>query len=194
MPRTKAFVKEEVLKKAMDIFWKQGYHATSYADLVAHLGINRQSIYDTFGDKQQLYNAALEHFRCVSLSGLRESIVNDSPANQIIRQILENTVLNNLKEPEKGCFMVNSTVELACTDKQISSLVTANMEDFVAFLEPIMSRGQQEGSLNNQHSPHAQALFIFNIINGLKVLSKMEVPKNVYDQIVTITRSAIENR
>jgi len=55
MPRVKLFDEKEVLTKAMNLFWKQGYAATSIRDLVNHLGINRASLYGTFGDKEQLF-------------------------------------------------------------------------------------------------------------------------------------------
>ena len=58
MPRTKQFNEEEILKKAMELFWEKGFHATSIQDLVAHLGINRASLYDTFGGKEELFKKA----------------------------------------------------------------------------------------------------------------------------------------
>ena len=51
MPRVKLFDENEILKKSMELFWKKGYSATSVQDMVNHLGINRGSMYDTFGDK-----------------------------------------------------------------------------------------------------------------------------------------------
>ena len=55
MPRVKLFDEKDVLNKATDLFWKQGFAATSVQDLVSHLGINRASLYDTFGDKEKLF-------------------------------------------------------------------------------------------------------------------------------------------
>ena len=62
MPRVKLFDEKEVLTKAMDLFWKQGYAATSIQDLVAYLGINRASMYDTFGGKEALFSMAFEQY------------------------------------------------------------------------------------------------------------------------------------
>ena len=55
MARHKEFEREEALQKAMEVFWSRGYGAASIQDLVEHMGINRQSLYDTFGDKHALY-------------------------------------------------------------------------------------------------------------------------------------------
>lgn len=51
MARQKEFDRDEVLHKAMEVFWTRGYEGASIEDLVKHMGINRQSMYDTFGDK-----------------------------------------------------------------------------------------------------------------------------------------------
>ena len=63
MARRKEFDRDEALHKAMEVFWSRGYEATSVGDLVEHMGINRQSLYDTFGDKHSLYLAALDRYR-----------------------------------------------------------------------------------------------------------------------------------
>ena len=74
MARNKAFEKEIVLEKAKELFWKQGFHATSVQNLVDHLGINRASIYDTFGGKNKLYETALESYRAENLIFLKEHL------------------------------------------------------------------------------------------------------------------------
>ena len=60
MGRTKQFDHRTALDQAMELFWARGYHATSIQDLVDHLGVNRQSLYDTFGGKDELFKAVLE--------------------------------------------------------------------------------------------------------------------------------------
>jgi TetR/AcrR family transcriptional repressor of nem operon len=62
MARHKEFDRDAVLHKAMEVFWSRGYGATSIQDLVKHMGINRQSLYDTFGDKHALYLQALDRY------------------------------------------------------------------------------------------------------------------------------------
>ena len=72
MPRTKAFDEQEVLEKAMELFWKKGYYATSIQDLVNHLGINRASLYDTFGGKKKLFLHTFSHYRTVNTQGVKD--------------------------------------------------------------------------------------------------------------------------
>src|SRR5713101_8471759 len=63
MARHKEFDRDEALHKAMEVFWSRGYNAASIQDLVRHMRINRQSLYDTFGDKHALYLQALDRYR-----------------------------------------------------------------------------------------------------------------------------------
>src|SRR5438093_12545846 len=63
MPRPKSFDEDVVLDQAVELFWERGYDGTSLADLEAHLGLGRQSLYNTFGDKQALFLKALERYR-----------------------------------------------------------------------------------------------------------------------------------
>ncbi|HEU4769480.1 MAG TPA: helix-turn-helix domain-containing protein, partial [Pyrinomonadaceae bacterium] len=62
MARHKEFDRDEALQKAMEVFWARGYRAASMQNLVEHMGINRQSLYDTFGDKHSLYLQALDRY------------------------------------------------------------------------------------------------------------------------------------
>jgi len=92
MARPKEFDCDVVLDKAMALFWRQGYEATSIQDLVTHMGINRQSLYDTFGSKRQLYLAVMDRYidRVVSR---RLTVVNaSSAATGAIRQFFSDVV------------------------------------------------------------------------------------------------------
>ncbi len=77
MARTKDFDEQEVLKKAVCLFWNKGYNATSMQDLVDQLGISRSSLYDTYGDKHTLYLKALEEYQQTN-GGKLCSIVHES--------------------------------------------------------------------------------------------------------------------
>ncbi|MEM8908570.1 MAG: helix-turn-helix domain-containing protein, partial [Bacteroidota bacterium] len=74
MPRIKQFDEQQALEQAMELFWEKGFHATSMQDLVSRLGINRASLYDTFGGKQALFDRALALYRQKNQSGAREFV------------------------------------------------------------------------------------------------------------------------
>src|SRR2546423_4201723 len=78
MARHKEFDRDEALQKAMEVFWSHGYEAASIQELVKQMGINRQSLYDTFGDKHALYLAALDRYREVEGGKMFELLAGES--------------------------------------------------------------------------------------------------------------------
>ena len=92
MVRTKQFDKHTALDEAMELFWQRGYHATSIQDLVDHLGVNRQSLYDTYGGKEQLFLAALGRYREIQAAPVRRLLERDAPAREVLRDLFRNFV------------------------------------------------------------------------------------------------------
>ena len=69
MARPREFDREMALQRATDVFWAKGYASTSTEDLVAAMGIGRQSLYNAFGDKRSLYVDALDGYQLASSFG-----------------------------------------------------------------------------------------------------------------------------
>src|ERR1700753_1582272 len=109
MARTKDFDEDEVLKKAVNLFWLKGYNATSMQDLVDGLGISRSSLYDTYGDKHTLFIKALEAYKAQSAGSMCGIVSNMDSAKEAIRQLFDFTTKQLLSdEQHKGCFLVNA--------------------------------------------------------------------------------------
>src|ERR1700754_4407625 len=89
MARTKEFDENEVLSKAVDLFWLKGYNATSMQDLVDGLGISRSSLYDTYGDKHTLFIKALESYQNANSGQMCGVINSNKPVKEIIRELLK---------------------------------------------------------------------------------------------------------
>jgi TetR/AcrR family transcriptional repressor of nem operon len=193
MARTKAFDEEQVLDKALNLFWCHGYNNTSMQDLVDGLGINRSSIYDTYGDKHQLFVAALERYRQKMAGALLELIRNSSSVKTTLNKIFELTLQETFSDKDrKGCFMVNTTVEVAPHDPGIAGLINANnqvIED--AFYEAIR-QAQNSGEIRTHHAPRALARFFFNTSTGLRVAAKANPDQQVFQDVIRIALSVLE--
>jgi TetR/AcrR family transcriptional repressor of nem operon len=193
MARTKDFDEGAVLEKAIKLFWQKGYNGTSMQDLVDGLGISRSSIYDTFGDKHQLYLKALCTYRQNAIA-VRDRILNAAvPAKAAIRQLMDLTIDQMTRDKQhKGCFLVNSAVENAPHDKETSAIVCQNDRDLEAAFCEVIKRGQASGEISSKQDPGALARFVFNNIVGIQVTAKSAVDKAAFYDIVNLTMSVLD--
>ena len=187
MARHKEFDQDKVINKAMDLFWSRGYEATSVQDLVDHLGIGRGSLYDTFGDKRSLYLNALDCYQARSGVELLELFEQTESAKEALQQFFAVQIDTALADPvQRGCFVVNTAVELAPHDAEIAEKVRAafgKMED--AFCQ-IIAKGQETGEIVSTQEPRSLARFLLNTLMGLRVLSKAKLGrKSLEDSVAT---------
>jgi TetR/AcrR family transcriptional regulator, transcriptional repressor for nem operon len=176
MPRNKAFQEEDALQKAMQVFWKKGYNATSMEDLVTAMGINRASLYDTFGDKKQLYLAALRQFQSESNRNNTTlmSRFSASPKAQLTA-IMNHQLEQSLQDAEhKGCMIANATAEMALLDADVCQFVTQNKCAVEALFERLIGEGQAQGEYYTHITPQYGAAFLLNFLNGMRVVSKTQ--------------------
>jgi len=125
MPRTKSYKKEEVLEKAMNLFWKNGYETTSMKQLEAEMGINKFSIYSSFGSKSGLLKASLACYvqkLNIIVQKLIDANDNIDAFKQYFYDFIEFSKENNF---QKGCLITN-TVNEDIKDEQedIQNLLT----------------------------------------------------------------------
>ena len=122
MGRQKNFSREEVLDKAMPVFWKQGFAETSLQDLERATGVNRSGLYTEFRDKEDLFVACLRHYL---ESQERRGLLTKEPLGwNNVEIFLKNGPLN--KREQQGCFSVNSMRELAILPDEAYRVLTEN--------------------------------------------------------------------
>jgi TetR/AcrR family transcriptional regulator, transcriptional repressor for nem operon len=193
MARTKEFDEASVLEKAVQLFWCKGYNGASAQDIVDELGISRSSLYDTFGDKRSLFLRSLKTYRDKTSTDLITMINESNNILQTVRQILHHVAKDSSQDKAvKGCFMVNSAVELAPHDKDVAKIVDQNMKSIESALSKALKKGQDQGIISDKHAPTTMARFIFNCISGLRVAAKSGATKAVYDDVIEMTIAALE--
>lgn len=147
MPRTRAFKPTEVAEKAMNVFWRQGYEATSVEDLVEATGLSRSSIYQAFGSKQGLFDASLERY----LQGVTQLLAPLQGGTGGLDDVVAffgawRQLLVDESDASLGCLMVNSIAELAATQpwvREIGDSYQVRLRDsFVRALAVASDRGE----------------------------------------------------
>jgi TetR/AcrR family transcriptional repressor of nem operon len=186
MARTKEFNEDQALDKAVEIFWHKGYNGTSAQDLVTHLGLSRSSLYDTFGDKQKLFSKALRKYQKQGQDAVKEILEESEDVKKAFTEIFKQAVIESLEDRiTKGCFMVNSSVELAMHDEEIAKIVSDNRQTMEEVFLKAVKKGQEAGQISTKLDALTLARFVFNNYSGIRVLARAsEKNKQVYDDIL----------
>ena len=170
--RPKQFDDKEVLARAMAVFWKRGYEATSLDDLVAAMGIPRQSLYRTFSDKHSLFLEALRFYDENITNKVIATLTAEGPAIDNLKNVFAQWHMA-VSSPERlGCLMVNTSTEDFAEDSEVMQIVKANQARGVKAFESTLKRAQQEGAVDKQVDPKAVSRTICATVNGMLAMSR----------------------
>src|SRR5215475_4376335 len=127
MARPKGFDESDALEKALEIFWQHGYQRVGLTKLLAGMGIARQSLYDTFGSKRQLFIRTIEHYRSTRLAAALALLERDGSAVQNVKDVVHFFEDLALDKRARGCLVANSLVELGPHDREIRALLAETL-------------------------------------------------------------------
>lgn len=158
----------------MEVFWRKGYQATSVRDLVAATGLQRGSLYCTFGDKHGLFVAALDLYTSVVLRRFQHLVSTSDDPVEAIREFVRH-IGEECTQPEmveRGCMVGNTCTEVVATDP----VAREHIHGFVSAIQGAMAdalrEGQRLGTFAPDRDPDAVAAFIQCCVQGLVVLAK----------------------
>jgi TetR/AcrR family transcriptional regulator, transcriptional repressor for nem operon len=185
MARPKAFDETEVLAQAVSVFHEKGYHDASMQDLVTSMGINRASMYDTFGDKHALYLKALDFYKKETTKTQSDFFKTDGSVVDNIRRFLMMIVEEECNDPlQKGCFITNAALEMLPQDVDTKHFVCNSFGDMRKTLTSMITYGQEHGEIKNTQSASQLALTVQAAIAGLRVLGKTRPERSDMTQVV----------
>lgn len=174
MPIKTTFNKNNELKKITLLFFKKGYYATSMQDIVATTGLNRSSIYNTFGSKLELFIACFEKCENNFKTEIQKILLETTNPLKSLILIFENTI----KPIINGQLNPNYINEIKSEEKAIRKLIL-NQHDYLEDLfKSIIRRGQDLGVINNSKSANQYAIYLITAYQGLKVMSHISEDEN----------------
>jgi len=193
MARKKEFDEDELLEKATNLFWRKGYNATSAQDLVDELKINRSSLYNTYSDKKTLFKKALKKYQEQQTQAVLDLLNNADDPEKAIQQVFDDLVKeSNEDTAAKGCFMVNTAVEIAGQDEEIGTLVHANNQSVEDALTIAIEKGQKMGQFSTKNAARAYARFLFGSINALRVIARSGADKSALNDVASISLASLK--
>ena len=146
MAGVKQFERSEVLDRAMALFWQRGYEATSIRDLVEATGINRGSIYGTFGDKQGLFLAVLDRYAEKIAKPMMTELSDPDPRRAVERML--DSIIRRAGDPgfPRGCLNTNTSLECPATGEEITRKIAAGFGQQETAIYRVLHKAQVEGS------------------------------------------------
>ncbi|RAS65448.1 TetR family transcriptional regulator [Vibrio diazotrophicus] len=185
MARKSNFDRDEKLVQAMELFWQKGYANTAISDLIDSLQINRFSLYNSFGDKQNLYYEALEKYlssvSIPTLSSLENQDASLEELEQFLKQFAHMQRLNN-----RGCFMQNALVEHAGTDDTVLQKGHFLFDHLIEIISRAISNAQRQSKLRASHDPRGLAQLVLTQMQGMRVLGKAKRNEDLEMALTTL--------
>jgi TetR/AcrR family transcriptional repressor of nem operon len=185
MVRPRAFDEEKALQEAMELFWEKGYEATSLSDLTVKMGIQRPSLYSAFGDKKELFEAALRKYNKFHSSFIRARLQSAASVKDAFRSLFEGIVAEAYGEgSNRGCFCINVMVELAPHDAKFEVLTREHQMYLAAIFQETVERGIRSGELRSSVNAKSLAQTLVVSMIGLTVLMKSRPDRAFADNSV----------
>ncbi|MET0015091.1 MAG: TetR/AcrR family transcriptional regulator [Sedimenticola sp.] len=191
MARPIQFEREDVLEKAMQAFWDQGYCATSMANLVEVTNLKPGSLYAAFDSKEGLFLAALDHYGERSVARIERALASaDSPLEGIrgyFGKLAEETADPKAK---RSCLLVNTALELGRSNPAVLERVKHHLGAIEERFKQALSSAREQGELGAGKDPDALAALLMSSIWGLRVLGgtapQPQRARAVVDQLMTL--------
>jgi AcrR family transcriptional regulator len=177
--RPRAFEPETALTRAMDVFWQDGFAATSLDDLSAATGLNRPSLYGAFGDKRALYLQAYRQYRKRVNEEFAPLFQARAPLRAKLRRILIAALELYLsgEEGPRGCFTVLTTSSDAVADPEVRALVAEAIDSTDRAFGRLFADARVAGELPSGADPRALARLASATIHTLSIRARARIPK-----------------
>ena len=190
MGRTRGFDEQDILQKATEIFWRNGFNGTSISDLIDATGLAKASLYNAFGNKEDLFLTVLKFYidqRNVHLIKPLDSVNPGRKALELYFDAVSKATIENKQTP--GCLLVNTAAEQGIHDPKMRSIVDQGMTDAENFLKRTVARGVEDGSIDSSTDPEISGLCLINLVLGIRVMACKGIKTS---QVKTLIQSSLD--
>jgi TetR/AcrR family transcriptional repressor of nem operon len=173
MARPREFDEVTALEAAIECFWQRGYEATSVRDLAVRMGISAPSLYNVYGNKHDLFVRALERYLDHSTRARITRLEDSLPPKQAIRRFINEIIERSVNDRERrGCFLINSALEVAPHDGELGALIADRLAEIEAFFRRSIKAAQAEGTVPRERNAKDLARLLLGILLGIRVLAR----------------------
>lgn len=192
MPRYKNYDENLVLEKAMNVFWEDGYKATSIRMLEKEMGINQFSIYASFKNKKELFIKAIQKYREHTAKNIYKDLLKpDAGLSELKTFLLKAADKKTAKFKYKGCLVVNTAAEIGIKDADINREVIMYYDSIYNMLRNILLNSIAKNEISSNINVEQYANFLLGVMQGISVASKTMNTKQLAD-FVSVAIAQIE--
>ncbi len=191
MARSKEFDRDKALDTAIHLFRKNGYAATTTDDLRLAMGIGRQSFYDTFEGKREIYREALLKYSSDRSTKFFDIAKKNKSPLKAIEAILHSFTAEDKSEKCLACLGVSSICEFGTSDAQIALINKNAGVAVLSFLEKLLIEAKDKGEVRKSLNPSAIAEYLLTVIAGIKVAVRSEAPSKKIDQTIKVVMDSL---
>ncbi len=167
MARCVEFDEKEKIEKAMNVFWEKGYNATSMQDLVDAMQINRSSLYNTIGDKHQLFIKCVNFYAAAAICEVKAKVEKESSPLQAVINLIKDKA-HWIVDCEKGCLGMKTIFELAPDDNEVRKILKKTNDTYIDLLTEIIKDAIEVGEIDSSEDPNFLAEYIATSFTGWK--------------------------
>ena len=194
MARPVEFDENQVLTNAMEQFWREGYEASSVQKLLDCTGINRGTLYNSFGDKDTFFKSCVDQYNKIVEKQIVSSLLNEKlNAWDGIAAYFDEAVFNiSTKRRSMGCLLVNSLCESINYDKDIKKVVRASLAKIRKALVVRLKEAQKKGKLIKGVTVEFAADVLINALHGIRVNSRDGKNSNQLKELIRHTIASLK--
>ncbi|MBE9463817.1 TetR/AcrR family transcriptional regulator [Dyadobacter subterraneus] len=172
--RHKLFDEKELIKKALTVFWKKGYHMSSADELITAMGVSTGSFYLSFkGGKKELYQKTLVQFASNCNNDFRNKLMQQENPVLYIKEFFLSMTDTPAFLQAVGCYLGNSLIEMSTTDQHSRELIVTLLKEIEAVFCEALRKAQVSGFLKTTQSPELLGRHLINLWNGINVTRRM---------------------
>jgi AcrR family transcriptional regulator len=190
MARPRGFDEEQALDSAMRLFWTHGYEGTSMSALTEAMGINKPSLYATFGNKEELFRRALDRY--AEGPGAAVVAALALPTAREVALALFHAYARAPADPGRplGCLLVNGAQRCGPESEPAQKEVSARRAFGVAALQKRLARAQREGDLRKDVSAADLARYVWTTLHGMAVMAADGVTSAQLERVAAIAMAS----
>src|SRR5580692_10940509 len=153
MPRTKEFDPEMALEVAVRVFWRLGYERTSLDILMREMGISKQSLYDTFGDKRSIFFRAMQRYRRSTNDSLREVFAREKSVRDGFLKVFDSLILETKEEHQRGCLLMSANLSRDINDAELTRFLRSNQREVERIFTDALTKARGNGEIALEKNP-----------------------------------------